>query len=815
VNQDEPPNQENQEEPPNQEEEPKEVEMDGLDGDERSNAGQEFEESTDEEEEEKPNKFQFRLNGMELAENGQGQSGPSSGMTPFSLNLSKTGSRRESAKVLDSLRIQVDEENEMHFAPVPKEELQVSKEENSDEDADEPSDSEDKKPGVDLQIHGWNRVLTPAAAPRLSRVGSRTLSISGFPSVKTGSGLQPSPPDSLLQFPLGNSETGNPGLGSDGGAGIGTECEHENPRVMYLQQREQRGIYRHNKVHTLALRLLFRLIISPNDMSLHPLYCDRQPVSVATQSAAYQTACESFTWWCDSSNRDDNDLLRSPMAMQSLNIPFLLQKHLNEVLNNEVALEMYRQESTCGAASCARLMRLLCPLFFDASLYRIGHRLGRGRFGSVYECVHSLPQGANAAMAASASLASLASANLDNVMSGKSALQYMQASGIDTKQLAAKASDVPKGIDDYSTVFDVFQEVSVLETMTNNQRVLQIFDYGQSNGCYWLILKYYPTDLRGWRLKQTSPWAQVSESDGRLIFTDQLRLYFDIYHEILLAAWSLRSRSILHLDLKCDNVLLNSDLLCCPLSNIQNLPHSTASSPLVSREAWSDADLYASSMHTQHMMSPYMYPVCVADFGESAIVSDRETHCTRLSVSRGTENIQSPEMLLLSKKFKRDAAEFDRRRDSRIDHSSDVWSLGCLFFELITGCFLFEQEIHLPIFYAVTSSNQSILRDKQRDLIHNHPLLSEFIEFVLERDKSKRPQLEQVYLRFLALYHSLFSSSSVPASILAPTRSVSLLVTRPEIYLSSLSHSLACVDDCASFAWRIVIADWQSGNYAP
>jgi hypothetical protein len=44
--------------------------------------------------------------------------------------------------------------------------------------------------------------------------------------------------------------------------------------------------------------------------------------------------------------------------------------------------------------------------------------------------------------------------------------------------------------------------------------------------------------------------------------------------------------------------------------------------------------------------------------------------------ARGTEAIQSPEMLLIVFKNRRDGAGYDRRKKGTVGCSSDVWSLG-------------------------------------------------------------------------------------------------------------------------------------------
>ena len=52
---------------------------------------------------------------------------------------------------------------------------------------------------------------------------------------------------------------------------------------------------------------------------------------------------------------------------------------------------------------------------------------------------------------------------------------------------------------------------------------------------------------------------------------------------------------------------------------------------------------------------------------------------------RGTANIKSPEMIELELNKRTDTDKYDRRKRVGTSRLSDVWSLGCLFYELLTG----------------------------------------------------------------------------------------------------------------------------------
>jgi serine/threonine protein kinase len=65
--------------------------------------------------------------------------------------------------------------------------------------------------------------------------------------------------------------------------------------------------------------------------------------------------------------------------------------------------------------------------------------------------------------------------------------------------------------------------------------------------------------------------------------------------------------------------------------------------------------------------------LCLADFGESVVIAE-PGQALQLTRPRGTEAIKSPEMLRVT----------GGQHASGVGPASDVWSLGCLLFEVIT-----------------------------------------------------------------------------------------------------------------------------------
>lgn len=59
-------------------------------------------------------------------------------------------------------------------------------------------------------------------------------------------------------------------------------------------------------------------------------------------------------------------------------------------------------------------------------------------------------------------------------------------------------------------------------------------------------------------------------------------------------------------------------------------------------------------------------------------------------IDRGTLCIKSPEMLKLDISKQKQGEKYDRRKKVGTSRTSDVWSLGCLLFELLSNEFLFD-----------------------------------------------------------------------------------------------------------------------------
>merc|ERR1712216_756003 len=139
------------------------------------------------------------------------------------------------------------------------------------------------------------------------------------------------------------------------------------------------------------------------------------------------------------------------------------------------------------------------------------------------------------------------------------------------------------------------------------------------------------------------------------------------------------------------------------------------------------------------------FTVAIADFGESKTFSGIDDELTFRS--RGTEFIMSPEMLTIAMAAHKSLDNYDRRKRQGADRASDVWSVGCLLFELLTGEFLFFDDNWTAFFCHITDPKVKLITDQSRAMLDHDDDLIGFLEFILVRDPGRRPTIQEVLVK--------------------------------------------------------------------
>lgn len=156
------------------------------------------------------------------------------------------------------------------------------------------------------------------------------------------------------------------------------------------------------------------------------------------------------------------------------------------------------------------------------------------------------------------------------------------------------------------------------------------------------------------------------------------------------------------------------------------------------------------------------FEITIGDFGECKIFqNEKEEFCTR---TRGTDSIKSPEMLQLQIHTRKDHDRYDRRKAVGTNRLSDIWSAGCLFFELLTGEFLLYNPDWTWFYCRVVGPGLELFEKEKIEKIDNNQYILDFLKFILIRDHRLRPTIDKVIKRFEHIHAILcnYAGSSSP-----------------------------------------------------
>jgi serine/threonine protein kinase len=280
-----------------------------------------------------------------------------------------------------------------------------------------------------------------------------------------------------------------------------------------------------------------------------------------------------------------------------------------------------------------------------------------------------------------------------------------------TSSFAVKRIPRERSMHDPSRLYDLYAEIAALETLRTRGAigVCGIEDYGVVGSEYWMILELGRQNVEEFRCAMTCSSPHRDSSSGRAtpLSMQQVATCLCLFVDAVLAVQSVHDADIAHFDIKCSNFVLRQQTHDASDPHLLHTMHSYHTRGLPSGEVFlcdfgeavpfvsspaSAAQLQSRCRGTLHTQSPEM--LCISHSPGTASVANGSTTGSGQNSAAGHSTKEGAAVTTPGSAMSPNgsAKKNGRRAFCLPDRRSDIWSVGCLLVEILTGQALFADK---------------------------------------------------------------------------------------------------------------------------
>ncbi|KAG2930595.1 hypothetical protein PC115_g6442 [Phytophthora cactorum] len=303
--------------------------------------------------------------------------------------------------------------------------------------------------------------------------------------------------------------------------------------------------------------------------------------------------------------------------------------------------------------------------------------------------------------------------------------------------------------------------LSLQQALYTAQDVSLPIDYVHCVASHWRrIEQYCDRIIENEGQEELSMWREtIKRAGAQVSFRSCLILILRAFEEACHCLTRIHKAGICHFDIKSDNILVRSSAHELSRRLLQNNETGKRSNNFKGWLCFADFG-EAKCVDTDRIPVRTFTFSSFSSNAASPVVEKRVEKFMSLTRTRGTEAIKSPEVL----KIKGSEVAV------KVTLASDIWSLGCLLYELVTQELLFQNDDWAGLYaHLVVTQDQHVLRSdhKQKMVTALNPTTSDeeavvmnLLELccnILVREPTRRPKLEMIVAQVCNLINDVYA----------------------------------------------------------